>query len=53
MLLGLTFIQFLKSIFETIAKTAGAKRAIVSVARRLNGRIRACVINEKAYKFES
>lgn len=42
----------LKNIFETISKRVGAKRAIVGVARRLIGRIRACVINGETYRFE-
>ena len=32
----------LKQIFERIAKTRGKKRAIVGIARKLIGRIRAC-----------
>lgn len=43
----------LKSIFEAITKRAGAKRAIIGIARRLVGRIRACVIKEEAYRFEN
>jgi transposase len=41
----------LETIFEAIAKRAGKKRAIVAVARRLSGRIRACVIKGEKYKF--
>ena len=43
----------LKNIFVEIAKRAGAKRAIVGVARRLIGRIRACIRKEEIYKFEN
>ena len=32
----------LKEIFDRIAATRGKKRAIVAIARRLTGRIRAC-----------
>ncbi len=41
----------LENIFEAIAKRAGAKRSIIGIARRLIGRIRACVKKEEAYKF--
>lgn len=43
----------LEKIFETIKKKAGAKRAIVGVARRLVGRIRACLLKEEMYKIGS
>jgi transposase len=43
----------LKNIFVEIAKRAGAKRAIVGIARRLIGRIRACIRKEEIYKFEN
>ena len=43
----------LLSIFEIIKKKVGAKRAIVGVARRLIGRIRACIFKEEVYKVES
>ncbi len=41
----------LESIYEIIAKRAGAKRAIVGVARRLIGRIRACIRKKEEYKI--
>jgi transposase len=40
----------LKIIFERIAIKAGKKRAIVGIARRLIGRIRACFITDSFYK---
>jgi transposase len=43
----------LKTIFEAITKRAGVKRAIVAIARRLIGRIRACISKEEAYGFEN
>jgi transposase len=39
----------LKRIFERISIKAGKKRAIVGIARRLIGRIRACFITESLY----
>jgi transposase len=42
----------LGNIFETIAKRAGKKRAIVAIARRLIGYIRACVSKGEKYKIE-
>lgn len=42
----------LGNIFETIAKRAGKKRAIVAIARRLIGYIRACVLKGEKYKIE-
>lgn len=39
----------LKDIFERIAKTRGKKRAIVAVARRLIGRVRACLKTDALY----
>jgi len=41
----------LATLFSGIAKRAGAKRAIVGVARRLIGCIRACVIKKEMYKL--
>lgn len=44
--------QNLRMIFENIAKKSGKKRAIIGVARRLIGHIRACFIKEELYKIE-
>ena len=41
----------LRSDYERIAVRAGKKRAIVGVARRLIGRVRACFKNECKYKI--
>jgi transposase len=41
----------LENIFSSIVKRAGAKRAIVGVARRLIGCIRACVVKKEVYKL--
>lgn len=41
----------LKKIFERIAKKAGVKRAIIGIARRLIGRIRACFITGCLYEL--
>ncbi|CAL7961865.1 transposase [Gammaproteobacteria bacterium] len=43
----------LENIFEAITKRVGKKRAIVGIARRLVGRIRACIRNKEEYKFIS
>lgn len=40
----------LQEIYERIAKKSGAKKAIVAVARRLIGRIRACFRTGESYK---
>lgn len=42
----------LQSIYEKIAAKSGAKRAIVAVARRLIGRIRACFRTGELYKAQ-
>jgi transposase len=42
----------LKEIYERIGKTAGKKRAIVGIARRLIGRIRACFRTGEIYKTQ-
>ncbi len=39
----------LKDCFERIASTRGKKRAIVAIARKLIGRIRACFMNQTEY----
>jgi transposase len=39
----------LKEIFDRLAATRGTKRAIVAIARRLIGRIRACFRQETPY----
>jgi transposase len=41
----------LKEIFERIAKTRGKKRAIVAIARKLIGRIRACFHQGSLYQL--
>lgn len=41
--------EALKDAFERIAKTRGKKRAIVAIARKLIGRIRACCRTGKIY----
>ncbi len=46
---AITKDEALRAIFERIAKTRGKKRAIVAVARRLIGRIRACFRNGTIY----
>lgn len=40
----------LRIIFERIAKTAGKKRAIIAIARRLIGRLRSCFRTETLYQ---
>ncbi len=42
----------LREVFERISRRAGAKRAIVAVARRLIGRIRACFRKREAYQLK-
>lgn len=39
----------LREAFDRIARTRGAKRAIVAIARKLIGRIRACFVNRCEY----
>ena len=39
----------LEKVYERLKMTRGGKRAIVAVARRLAGRLRACLRQEKAY----
>jgi len=41
--------EVLQEIFDRIAATRGKKRAIVAIARRLTGRIRACFRQETTY----
>ena len=41
----------LLKIFERISKTAGKKRAIIAIARRLIGRIRSCFMNGCLYEL--
>jgi len=41
--------EALKEAFERIAKTSGKKRAIVAIARKIIGRIRACFRTGKTY----
>ena len=44
--------QHLRMIFENIAKKSGKKRAIVAIARRLIGHLRACFIKNELYKIQ-
>jgi len=39
-------------IYERISKTAGKKRAIIGIARRLIGRIRSCFVNGTLYEYD-
>lgn len=39
----------LKESFETIKATRGAKRAIIAIARKLIGRMRACFVGQQPY----
>jgi transposase len=41
----------LKNIFERTANKSGKKRAIVGIARRLIGRIRACFMKKQLYTY--
>jgi transposase len=41
----------LEKIFERISKTAGKKRAIIGIARRLIGRIRSCFMTGSLYEY--
>ncbi len=41
----------LADIFERISQTAGKKRAIIGIARRLIGRIRSCFMNGTLYEY--
>jgi transposase len=43
----------LNQIFKRIASTRGKRRAIVSIARRLAGRIRSCVLAGELYQTEA
>lgn len=47
---AIRYDQSFRDIFERIAKRAGAKRAIVAIARRLIGRIRACFRKGEKYR---
>ena len=42
----------LGEVFEAISLRAGKKRAIVAVARRLIGKIRACLQKKEAYRYK-
>lgn len=42
----------LREVYDRISQKAGAKRAIVAVARRLIGRIRACINKQCTYQSE-
>lgn len=41
----------LKTVYERISKTAGKKRAIIAVARRLIGHIRSCLQKKEVYRY--
>lgn len=43
----------LKEAFERISQRSGGKRAIQAIARKLVGRIRACIRDEKLYEIKS
>ncbi len=43
----------LGEIYSKLAKRAGGKRAIVAIARRLIGRIRACLITGALYELQA
>ncbi len=43
----------LKEVFERIAKRAGKKRAIIAIARKMIGRIRACFASGELYKIQA
>ena len=45
--------KVLQEIFDRIAATRGKKRAIVAIARRLTGRIRACFRQGTTYAVET
>lgn len=49
---AIRYDESLKEVFERISKRAGAKRAIVAVARKLIGRIRACFRTGELYRTE-
>lgn len=49
---AIRYDKSLREIFERISRRAGAKRAIVAVARRLIGRIRACFRANTLYQIE-
>jgi transposase len=48
---AIKYDKSLRDIFERIAKRAGRKRAIVAVARRLIGRLRACFRKGEEYQI--
>lgn len=41
----------LKEVYERIGKTAGKKRAIIAVARRLIGQVRSCLQKNETYRY--
>ena len=49
---AIRFDVTLKETFERIKAKVGAKRAIIGIARRLAGRLRACFRNKKTYSVE-
>ncbi len=49
---AIRYDEGLKQAFERIAKRAGAKRAIVAIARKLIGRIRACFRTGELYRSQ-
>jgi transposase len=50
---AIRYDKSLREVFDRIGKRAGAKRAIVAVARRLIGRIRACFRANTLYQSVS
>lgn len=49
---AIRYDESLREVYQRIAKRAGGKRAIVAVARRLVGRIRACFRKKEKYKIQ-
>lgn len=50
--IAIRYDKGLNEIFERISKRAGSKRAIVAVARKLIGRIRACFRTGELYRIQ-
>ena len=42
----------LMEVYQRLSKKKGGKRAIVAVARRLAGRLRSCVNNNRLYRIK-
>ena len=47
---AISYDKSLKEIYERIKRRAGGKRAIIAVARRLVGRLRACLQKSELYQ---